>query len=51
VFMGLPLAGVPGLEQRADAELGRMLDGLRAEREAAGRVLPADAVALLERLS
>lgn len=50
VFMGLPLAGVHGLNERADAELGRMLDGLRKEREAAGRGMPADAVSLLERL-
>ncbi|HCU51873.1 MAG TPA: sugar phosphate isomerase/epimerase [Micromonosporaceae bacterium] len=50
VFMGLPLAGVHGLNERADAELGRMLDGLRKEREAAGRTMPADAVSLLERL-
>jgi sugar phosphate isomerase/epimerase len=50
VFMGLPLAQVHGLQERADSELGRMLDGLRKEREAAGRVMPADAISLLERL-
>ena len=50
VFMGLPLAQVHGLDERADAELGRMLDGLRKEREAAGRVMAADALSLLERL-
>ncbi|MDI1465031.1 TIM barrel protein [Catellatospora sp. KI3] len=50
VFMGLPLAQVHDLDRRADAELGRMLDGLRREREAAGRTMPADAVRLLERL-
>lgn len=50
VFMGLSLAGVHGLHERADTELGRMLDGLRAERAAAGRPMPADAMALLERL-
>lgn len=50
VFMGLPLAHVHGLAQRADPELGRMLDGLRKEREAAGRAMPADAISLLERL-
>jgi hypothetical protein len=50
VFMGLPLAQVHGLDERADEELGRMLDGLRKEREAAGRVMPADAISLLERL-
>ncbi|WP_155375008.1 TIM barrel protein [Catellatospora vulcania] len=50
VFMGLPLSGVDGLAQRADAELGRMLAALRREREAAGRTMPDDAVDLLERL-
>ncbi len=50
VFMGLPLAQVHRLHERADEELGRMLDGLRKEREAAGRVMPADAISLLERL-
>ncbi|GIH09042.1 hypothetical protein Rhe02_71090 [Rhizocola hellebori] len=50
VFMGLQLAQVHGLNERADAELGRMLDGLRKEREAAGRIMPADAISLLERL-
>jgi hypothetical protein len=47
VFMELPLSGVDGLAQRADQELARMLGGLRDEREAAGRVMPADAIALL----
>ncbi len=51
VFMGLPLSSLHGLDERADAELARMLGGLRDEREAAGRVMPADAVALLERLA
>jgi hypothetical protein len=50
VFMGLPLVQVHGIEERADEELGRMLDGLRKEREAAGRIMPADAISLLERL-
>jgi hypothetical protein len=49
--MGLPLSSLHGLDERADAELARMLGGLRDEREAAGRVMPADAVALLERLA
>jgi L-ribulose-5-phosphate 3-epimerase len=51
VFMGLPLSEVDSLDSRADAELGRMLGALRTEREAAGRVLAADAIALLERLA
>ncbi|MEV4416754.1 TIM barrel protein [Catellatospora sp. NPDC049609] len=50
VFMGLPLSGVAGLDQRADAELGRMLAALHHERTAAGRTMPADAVELMERL-
>lgn len=50
VFMGVPLAGLHGIDNRADAELGRLLDGLRAEREAADRIMPGDAAALLERL-
>ncbi|MDG4828955.1 EboA domain-containing protein [Solwaraspora sp. WMMD1047] len=50
VFMGVPLAAVDGLDDRADAELGRMLAGLAAERTAAGRDMPADATALLSRL-
>ncbi|MBB5869116.1 sugar phosphate isomerase/epimerase [Allocatelliglobosispora scoriae] len=51
VFMGLSLAGVHGLDARADAELARMLAALRTEREAAGRAFPQDACDLLERLT
>jgi hypothetical protein len=47
VFMGIPLAVVHGLAERADAELAAMLAGLAAERRAAGRDMPADALALL----
>jgi hypothetical protein len=47
VFMGLPLAAVADLRQRADAELGSMLADLHAERTAAGRVLADDALQLL----
>ena len=47
VFMGVPLNTVDRLEQRADAELAEMLDGLRRERAAAGRTFPDDAGALL----
>ncbi|WP_117214938.1 TIM barrel protein [Allorhizocola rhizosphaerae] len=50
VFMGLHLSTVHDLDRRADAELGRMLDGLHREREAARRTMPADALALKERL-
>ncbi|MGI5244096.1 EboA domain-containing protein [Dactylosporangium sp. CA-139066] len=50
VFMQLPLAGVAGLDERADAELATMLGGLAEERRAAGRTLAADATELLHRL-
>ena len=49
VFMGVPLAAVHGLAERADAELAAMLAGLAAERRAAGRDMPADALALMAR--
>ncbi|GAA1634376.1 EboA domain-containing protein [Catellatospora bangladeshensis] len=51
VFMGIPLSVVDGLEHRADAELAAMLAGVADERDAAGRQLPADAAALLDRLT
>jgi hypothetical protein len=51
VFMGIPLSVVDGLDHRADRELAAMLAGVADERQAAGRDLPADAVALLERLT
>lgn len=50
VFMEIPLSTVDGLAGRADDELRRMLAGLAEERAAAGRTMPADAVALLEGL-
>jgi hypothetical protein len=42
VFMGVPLAGVAGLERRADAELARMLRAFARERVSAGRTVPED---------
>jgi hypothetical protein len=51
VFMEIPLNVVAGLAGRADAELARMLAGLDSERRAAGRTIPADAAALLARLT
>jgi hypothetical protein len=42
VFMGIPLAGISGLDQRTDDELRRMLREFAAEREAAGRPVPED---------
>jgi hypothetical protein len=50
VFMGVPLSAVHGLDDRADAELVRMLDAFGRERRAAGREVPPDALALLDRL-
>lgn len=51
VFMEIPLTVVDGLDRRADGELGRMLASLDDERRAAGRTIPADASALLARIS
>ncbi|WP_308163895.1 EboA domain-containing protein [Nonomuraea sediminis] len=51
VFMGVPLAVVDGLDERADPELGVMLAAFADERAAAGRATPGDAVALLHRLT
>ena len=50
VFMGIPLAHVADLEERADHELAGMLRGLADERSAAGRDMSEDALVLLERL-
>ncbi len=51
VFMGIPLSAVDRLDDRADAELTAMLSALARERAAAGRRMPADALALLNRHS
>jgi hypothetical protein len=50
VFMGIELAAIDALDERADAELALMLADLAAERRAAGRTFAADATALLARL-
>lgn len=50
VFMGIPLSNVHALTERADRELATMLDAFARERRAAGRQVPADALALLENL-
>ncbi|MDO0915390.1 EboA domain-containing protein [Streptomyces sp. DT2A-34] len=42
VFVGIPLAVVAGLDERADAELGRMMADFAHERRAAGREVPPD---------
>ncbi|MFE2757250.1 EboA domain-containing protein [Actinosynnema sp. NPDC059335] len=49
LFMGVPLAAVHDLDRRADDELRRMTADYAAEREAAGRPVPADALRLLGR--
>jgi hypothetical protein len=51
VFMGIPLSVVDRLDDRADADLTAMLAALARERAAAGRRMPADALALLNRHS
>jgi hypothetical protein len=49
VFVGVPLAGVAGLDERADAQLARMLADYAHERVAAGRDVPADIWPILRR--
>ncbi|GIF10171.1 EboA domain-containing protein [Actinoplanes teichomyceticus] len=51
VFLGVPLSRVHDLTRRADRELVAMMAGLREEREAAGRHLPADALALVRQFT
>ena len=47
IFMGIPVAQVCDLDRRSDAELARMVRDFAAEREAAGRAVPPDALAVL----
>lgn len=49
VFLGVPLAGLEGLADRADPELARMLGGYVHERVAAGRDVPAEVWPLIDR--
>ncbi|AXB46803.1 EboA domain-containing protein [Amycolatopsis albispora] len=49
LFTGVPLAAVAELDRRIDDELRRMVSDYAAERSAAGREVPADALAILER--
>ena len=51
VFMGIPLSVVHRLDDRADTQLAAMLTALAIERAAAGRRMPQDALALLNRLT
>ncbi|WP_243859873.1 EboA domain-containing protein [Amycolatopsis arida] len=48
LFVGVPLAAVSGLRERTDGELVRMVSDYAAERRAAGRDVPADALAILQ---
>ncbi|GGU27290.1 EboA domain-containing protein [Nocardioides albus] len=47
LFVGVPLRLVAGVEDRADDELRRMVADYAAERRAAGREVPADALPFL----
>ena len=47
IFMGIPLDGVADLGRRTDDELRRMVGDFVAERRAAGRDVPADALRIL----
>jgi len=47
VFYEIPLARVAGLDERADAELARMLGDFARERTAAGRPVPEDITPLV----
>ena len=49
VFVGVPLASFARLQERADAELARMLADFAHERIAAGRDVPADVWLVLDR--
>jgi hypothetical protein len=49
VFMGIPLGGLVGLDERADAELAGMLAAYVEERRAAGRDVPDDVWPLIAR--
>jgi hypothetical protein len=49
VFNGIPLASVAGLDDRADAELARMLADYAHERVAAGRDVPTDVWPVIDR--
>jgi hypothetical protein len=49
VFMGVPLEGIDGLDQRADAELAEMLGAYVEERVAARRPVPGDVWPIIDR--
>ncbi|HYJ67527.1 MAG TPA: EboA domain-containing protein [Nocardioidaceae bacterium] len=50
LFVGVPLAAVANLDERADAVLARMVADYCRERTAAGRSVPTDASRVLERV-
>jgi hypothetical protein len=49
LFTGVPLSAVARLAERTDDQLLAMVAAYADERTAAGREVPADAVALLDR--
>lgn len=51
LFVGVPLAEVADLGDRVDAELGAIVRRYADEREAAGRPVPDDALALIDQTS
>lgn len=51
VFLGIPLAGIGGLESRADAEMAAMLARYAHERVAAGRAVPEEIWPLIDRFA
>jgi hypothetical protein len=48
LFIGVPVAQVTGLHERADAELGAMAERYARERLAAGREVPADVATVID---
>ena len=50
LFVGVPLEAVASIDERADAELARMVADYCRERIAAGREVPPDASRVLDRV-
>lgn len=51
VFLGIPIAGIAGIERRAGAEMAAMLARYAHERVAAGRTVPSDIWPLIDRFA
>ncbi|MHC4925650.1 MAG: EboA domain-containing protein, partial [Planctomycetota bacterium] len=49
LFVEVPLAPITGLDERYNDDLAQMLTDFAAERSAAGRPVPGDLTALVER--